>query len=262
MRLAVLVLLAIGVLIPCVAGAEPTPRVAPALVRSSARARADATLASLTAALAQDVRTRLGGTYVAFDADETDPYAMIACDDDGDHVIVLSEAMLDVVGHVAEAISGEDSETKLASYAGALARQPRGARLVPPPPGFYEGPHDETRESAAIDEALRGLLGHELSRLARGHLVCAHPTATRETGDAVWTAGERAFAFRLAPALYDPKHLADIGATAAPSAGGEGYRAVLRLMGEVAGSTSSATFSFPRFHPMPTAAEGGAGRPL
>lgn len=261
MHLLALVLFAVGLLVPTLASAEPSRRIAPALARSTARAHAGAALDSLMAALPRDIAARLAGTYVAIDADETDPYAMIACDDDGDHVIVLSEAMLELVGHVAEAVSGDESSTRLASYAGALARQPRGARLVPPPPGFYEGPHDEARESAATDEALRGLLGHELARLARGHLVCAHPTAPRETGDAVWTPEERAFAFRLAPVLYDPRRLADAEATAAPSATGEGYRALLRLMGQVAGSTPSPTFSFLRFHPTPTGSATGTKPP-
>lgn len=218
------------------ASAEPAKIIAPALTRPAVRAQADATLGAQLAALPSATRERLAGTYVAVDEDESDPYAMISCDDDGDHVVVLSAAMLEVVTRVAEALSGEDSAARLSSYAGALGRQPSGARLVPPPPGFYDGPHDPARASAALSELLGALIGGELLRLARGHLVCAHPTPQRESGDATWTARERAFAFQLAPRLYDGAHAVEI---ASPP---EAYKSFVAVM-------ASTAFTWGRLHP-------------
>lgn len=228
------------------APAEPPRDVAPGLARPSLAAQANQTLDALALELPATARANVLGAYVAVDPDESDPYAMASCDDDGDPVVVLSAAMLEVIARVADAMSGDASEERLAAWSTTLARAPKGARLAPPPPGFYDGPHDPARAAAARDEALRGVVGGELARLARGHLACAHPTPQREAGDAQWTAAERAFAFELAPRLYDARHQADAEPLAAAWRG-ETWRALARALDDARPGVTTWT----RLRPVP-----------
>lgn len=236
------------------AGAEPARAPAPALGSSALHPRVGDSLAALLGELPAPERARLAGTYVAFDADPSQAYALVACDDDGDAVVVVSDAMIELVERVAEGASADEltGSKKLAAYAAALAAgAPRGARLLPPPPGFYAGPHDAEREGELFDQAIRGLLAHELARLARRHLVCPKPSAARETGDAVWTAAERDFAWKLSERLYDGAHLADADAAAAPWVRGraKGWAALLDAMAILEASPGAAAVPYARLHP-------------
>jgi hypothetical protein len=148
-------------------------------------------------------RDALVGIYVAFDPSATDPLSLAACDDDGDYVVVLSDAMLRLAATLARAPS------RASDYARFVARtQVPGRRLVPPPAGFFATDADATGELRLLREMLAFLIARELSVFLGKDIVCPHPTATREIGDSEWTPEERLAARQRARAIY-PEPLAD-----------------------------------------------------
>lgn len=232
--------------------------IAPSLAPQALHQRTDDLLQALMRELPAATQAALVGTYVAFDPDLSQPYAMIACDDDGDHVVVVTDAMIEFAQRIAEAKSADEhtGSKKLEAYAATLAAQTvRGVRLLPPPPGFYSGAHDPDREGELFDDAMRGVLAHELARLARRHLVCGHPTVAKESADEIWTPAERAFAWSLAPRLYDAQHFADAEASAAfvfrpgTKPRGAGYAALVDALAIIEAGPGAAQVPQIRLHP-------------
>ena len=189
----------------------PAPRaahadeIAPELQTLELRQKTQAEAKRLFSELAPNDRRRLIGTYVAFDPNAADPSAMVACDDDGDYVVVLTDAMLRLVSIVARAQSDDESTGGHAvdDYASFLAQsQLAGRRLLPPPPGFYASQEPGVAHEMRLREALSFVLARELTHLRAGDLVCPHPTATHENGDDVWTATEGRRALETAATIY------------------------------------------------------------
>jgi hypothetical protein len=179
--------------------------IAPELETLELRQKAQAEAKKLVAGLAAEDQRRLTGTYVAFDANASDPSAMAACDDDGDYVIVVTDAMLRLASNVARAQSLDEPEggRRVEEYADFVARsQVSGRRLLPPPAGFYTGPLVSTTHETRLREALSFVLARELTHLRAGDLVCGHPTPTHEVGDDEWTAAEQRRALESGASLY------------------------------------------------------------
>jgi hypothetical protein len=148
---------------------------------------------------------RLVGAYVAFEPSVSDPIAMTACDDDGDYVVVVSDAMLRLVACVARAATYDDANSnhKVEEYGSFLAvSQVPGRRLLPPPPGFYGPEKAANTYEDRLTEALAFVVARELAHLRAGDLVCPKPTATRESGDDQWTASEERKALETAKMIY------------------------------------------------------------
>jgi hypothetical protein len=204
--LAALGIAATSTAFPRVAQAD---EIAPELETLELRQKAQADAKRLVDDLTANDRRRLTGVYVAFDASASDPSAMAACDDDGDYVVVISDAMLRLVSLVARAQSDDESNGThgVEGYASFLATsQLPGRRLLPPPPGFYASsspsPDAGSSQEARLREALSFVIARELTHFRAGDLVCAHPTATHENGDDVWTASEQRHALETASSLY------------------------------------------------------------
>lgn len=179
--------------------------IAPELETLELRQKAQAEAKRLVSDLAPNDRRRLVGVYVAFDANAADPSAMVACDDDGDYVLVITDAMLRLVSIVARAQSDDESNGThgIEDYASFLAlSQVPSRRLLPPPPGFYTSHEAGITKEVRLREALSFVLARELTHLRAGDLVCANPTATHESGDDVWTASEQRRALETAASLY------------------------------------------------------------
>lgn len=237
--------------------------VAPALEGADLRVHARAELKALVATLDIAERTRLVGIYVAFDDSVVDPIAQVACDDDGDYVVLLSDAMLRLVAQIARADTADErrGSSILDEYASFVARtQVPGRRIVPPAPGFFvEGSHEEPSEER-LHAALSFVIADELERLRARDLVCARPTATRERGDDVWTAAEARAAAQVAVAVY-PAHDVerDAAAFARVRKSGRSERgalAVTRFFAKLeAARTADTRFapSYSRAHPNPGA---------
>ncbi len=176
------------------AGAE---ELAPTLETGELEERARDEGRRLFSMLEPATQRRLVGLYLAFDPDPTEAIALAACDDDGDYVIVLSEAMLRLTSYVATL--GGVFEVEEYARSSARARVV-GRRLLPPPPGSFDGAAGSVDELLA--ETLAFVIGRELAYLRAGDLVCPRPTSTREHGDASWSPSEKREAARVAAALY------------------------------------------------------------
>ncbi len=198
-----LVLFALAILLgPRVAWAD---EVAPELERADLRVRAQAELRRLVTRLPANDQRRLTGVYVAFDTNTSDPFAQVACDDDGDYVVLLSDAMLRLAAHVARAASYDDAnnDRKVEDYASFLARsQVPGRPLLPPPPGFYIASRPADTYEERLAEVLSFVVARELTHLRAGDLVCPKPTPTKESGDDVWTKAEQRKAAETASFVY------------------------------------------------------------
>lgn len=189
--------------------------VAPELETADLRTLAQVSLREQLDALAPAERRRLVGLYVAIDPDAADPGAQIACDDDGDPVVVVTDALLRLASHLARA---DEASHRLEDYAAFLVRtQLPGRRLLPPPPGFFVSGTPASAERLA--EIVGWIVARELARFRAGDLACPRPTATRESGDAVWTAAERAFAAKIATTLYPSRVRDDLARTGAAARG-------------------------------------------
>jgi hypothetical protein len=179
--------------------------VAPELEQIDLRARAEMEEKKLFGRLSSADQKRLGGLYVAIDDDVADPIAMVACDDDGDDVIVLSDALLRLAWNVAVAASYDEASParRLESYATFLARsQLPGRRLLPPPPGTFVAAKPAETRTERFREIVSFIVARELAHFRAGDLACPKPTATREAGDDVWTSAERRAAALTAPRVY------------------------------------------------------------
>jgi len=191
-------LLLLLLLLPARARAD---EVAPELERADLRARAEIERKKLPAVV---------GLYVAFDDDASDPIAMAACDDDGDPVVLLSDALLRLAWNVAIATSyDEDRPARhVEAYATFLARaQLPGRRLLPPPPGAFIAARPAPTRDRRFHEILAFVVAREIAHVRAGDLACPKPTPTREAGDDVWTAGEKRAAEETARRLYPGRGL-------------------------------------------------------
>jgi hypothetical protein len=222
----------------------------------------DALVRALPPLPAQD-RERLVGLYVAFQADARDPLALAACDDDGDPVVVLSDAMLTLLDGAARALASDEllGTHALRDYGALLAAEQRpGERLLPPPPA----PHADLprmskelaeRQSSHFRAMVAMLIAHEMAHLSSGDLVCPRPTATHEAGDDTWTPQEHAAALRARGGHDDPRRRLAADVTGTAYAVGAGVREeplaelLVRVMAEVERSPRAlAAFTYARTH--------------
>jgi hypothetical protein len=207
---------------------DPAPQVHASVLRHAASLE----FVAMMKRLPPEAKQTLIGAYVAFDESPTDVSAMTGCDDDGDYVVVVSDALLRLAGFVAEAAASDEiyGTNRVDDYAAFLADAasrsgPKSpVRPVPPPPGFFDrqaGPASKALARfelgrARFREIVAAIVSHELAELLQRHLVCAHPTPTHEQGDDQWTSEERESAALVAARLYTPERVlaADEAATA------------------------------------------------
>ena len=176
--------------------------VAPALDQLALRSEANVALQSVAGLRKQ---TPLG-LYAAFDADRVHPYVLPACDDDGDPVVVISDAALTLLewASYARALDDRDGSHLLDDYARTLTRSQRaGAPLLPPGESFFlrMDASIEPRATDYLREGLRFWLGFATAAHDAPEFRCAAPDTLRERGDAVWTEAERSAALLRAKNL-------------------------------------------------------------
>jgi hypothetical protein len=250
-RVFVLVLVLFSCLAP---GQASGDEIAPELLTLELRNRAHAELRALVATLSDGERRRLVGLYLAFDPTPSDAIAQVACDDDGDWVIVLSDAMLRLADDVARAASDDEANGthRVDDHATFLATaQVPGKRVLPPPPGFFSSPPGASHDDR-LREALAFLLAHEVERLRAGDLVCPNPTATKEHGDDEWTPAEQARARETARSVYPAQGaLRDAMAAGRVARAGRGDKGALALARFFAAVSDRPRFSYRRDHPRP-----------
>ena len=201
--------------------------IAPALAGTTAHKIAESELSAITAKIPTESRSLLAGVYVAFDPNPNDASAVAACDDDGDYVVVVTDAMLSVADYLAQAVATDETfrSQKVDDYAAFVASgqtrggQTRGARFLPPPPGFFDAsqsrdPTKLDRERARFRQIVGAIVAHEIAHMTAGDLTCPHPTATRERGDDTWTRAEAQAAFDGAAKIYTAPRVLTADATA------------------------------------------------
>jgi len=241
---------------------------APGRAVAMARAQASDALRRLSARVPPEGAARVRGIYVAFDGGVVDAYAIAACDDDGDPVVVVSDALLVELDDVAQAVvPGDETATSahLDAYAALVARSRRpGARVLAPPPGFFDEPRDGglapraiaarlDASAAAFRDAVAGAVAHELAHALDG-VDCPAPTLTREPADDVWTADERRAAFARSPRDYAVDRVLDAEARAAAllvDAGYDtyGYANWLTYTAAIEATAGGAAPPYERIHP-------------
>ncbi len=243
---------------PAIPVAPAPSATAPGIEAVLARRTAEEELRTLVAHEAPSAR--MPGVYVAFDTQSVTPYALAACDEDGDYVVVVSDPMLVVLDFVADATAADDllGTHKTDDYAAMLAPRERATtRLFAPPPGFFATV--EASEAGVIDaahdarfvEMVDFVLAAELAH-AGTDLTCPTPTVTREAGDSVWTRDERARALATASRLATPSAVraADARANAWLESAGIGTRGRDAWLSFVAkAGTEGALGFYARLHP-------------
>lgn len=248
-RLTVAVAVAALFLAPTSAAAD---EVAPDLEPSDLRELAKTELKKVVTALPANDQKRLAGVYAAFHADASDPFALAACDDDGDYVVLISDAMLRLVANVARAQSYDDANTsrKIEDYAAYVARtQLPGRRLVPPPPGFYTAELAARTYDDRLRESLAFVVARELTHLRVGQITCPKPTATKEAGDDEWTAAEHRRALENVGTLYPGRGTHDGEAIVRVIDGGRSERGALGLLRFFDQYEAEQRVFVPRFNP-------------
>lgn len=151
--------------------------------------------------------------YIAHVARATAPDAFVACDDDGDPVVGITDSLLAVADAVAW-VAAHDDEA-IPAYARAFVASQRDLARVAlpefgslrvravPDEGAAQNDTVVERHDAFFASIVRGIIARELIHLTEGDVRCANPTATREAGDQIWTVEEQATADRVATAV-DP----------------------------------------------------------
>ena len=148
------------------ADAHADPSRTPTLTSFGRRIEASEELRALVASLPPDARAKLPGIYVAFEESASDVSALAACDDDGDYVVVVSDALLVLVEHATHAAVLDEAggETKLFDLADHYAWEQRRshacsrrrrARSTPPTraPWSSRTRSDSVRRSPASSRA-------------------------------------------------------------------------------------------------------------
>ena len=121
-----------------VAHAQVDP--APAAALAIARRTATEVLSALVARLSADDKRKLVGIYVAFDESATDINALAACDDDGDYVVVVSDAFLRLARTVAAAQATDEIFGTHSTPPSSRGRKRRGSRRFRPRSGSSTSP--------------------------------------------------------------------------------------------------------------------------
>jgi hypothetical protein len=252
--------------VPVRAQADEAPQ-APALSTQAAHKTTSDALAAIVQKLSAAQRQRVVGAYVAFVPDARDVAAFAACDDDGDYVVVLSDAMLALADFAAQAMASDETYKLhgLDAYAALMGKEQRvGERLVPPPPGSFDAAHWTQASKRAADELqtkrFRALVTHlvavEVAHMLAGDVVCPHPTATHERGDDVWTSQEHAAALATATASHSPRSVvtADAVGTGFALAAGESEDAMAAFLSPFLAAVEPSpgardAFTYLRLHP-------------
>jgi hypothetical protein len=194
------------------AGVQPLPAVAYDPINANdlnfLRGRAQNALNELTANLPPLQQSRVRGIPLIVDNEVGEVNAFAACTSDGKSAMAISDGMLDIAGHLAQARAIDElfGQRKVDEYIAFIARNQRPkAPIVQPPPGFFD-PVQTTdgrkvqRQHQVLDEQLAFILGHELAHHYLGHLPCTAGNVTASELGRVLT--------DVVPAFNQPNELA------------------------------------------------------
>jgi hypothetical protein len=133
----------------------------------------------LVAALPDVAKQRVQGIPLAIDDTPGEVNAFAACDK-GAAVMVVTDGLLDIAAHLAQARANDDvfGSRKVDDYIRFIAQTQKPNRpIAPPPRGFFDPAQQAdarrvARQHDMLDEMLGFVLGHELAHHHLGHLPC------------------------------------------------------------------------------------------
>jgi hypothetical protein len=194
-------------------GVDPIAAVDLAFLRASALG----ILAELVTALPPAQQSRVTGIPMVFDQEPGEVNAFAACTEQGRALMAISDGLLDVAAHLAQAGANDElfGTRKVDEYVGLVARyQEPGQPLVRPASTFFDqnqarDPRRIARQHALFEEVVAFVLGHELAHHYLGHLPCT------ASGPFAVTASELGSALTATlPLLNQPNELAaDVAGT-------------------------------------------------
>ncbi|MFO7177955.1 MAG: M48 family metalloprotease [Pseudomonadota bacterium] len=150
------------------------------------RGRAQAVLGELVANLPPAQQQRVQGIPLIPDTEVGEVNAFAACTEKGKAVMAISDGMLDISAHLAQARAIDEifGSRKVDEYIAFVARNQRpDSPVVRPPPGFFDptqsvDPRKVQRQHQLLDEQIAFVLGHELAHHYLGHLPCTAGSVT------------------------------------------------------------------------------------
>ncbi len=182
------------------------------------RQRAGVVLKELVAALPDAKRGKVQGIPLFSDPTVGEVNAFAACDDQGQPLMAVSDALLEVMAHSARFRAYDElfGGGKLDSYTTLVAKNYRPKKPLPRPgPGFVDPAQDAdgrkvARQAVLLDAQLAFVLGHELAHHHLDHTGCANGGGSR--GVSVGDFGR--MVSRAAPFLNQPNEIAaDVAGT-------------------------------------------------
>jgi hypothetical protein len=143
------------------------------------RQHTGALMQELIAALPDVAKQRVQGIPLAIDDTPGEVNAFAACNK-GAAVMVVSDGLLDISAHLAQARANDDvfGSRKVDDYINFIAQTQKPNRpITPPPRGFFDPAQQAdarrvARQHDMLDEMLGFVLGHELAHHHLGHLPC------------------------------------------------------------------------------------------
>lgn len=144
------------------------------------RGRAQSMLAELVQNLPAAQQQRVQGIPLIVDDKVGEVNAFAACGDGGKAAMAISDGLLDIEAHLAQARAIDElfGSRKVDEYISLMARtQKPGRPIVHPPPGFFDpgqtvDGRKVQRQHQILDEEIGFVMGHELGHHYLGHLPC------------------------------------------------------------------------------------------
>jgi hypothetical protein len=145
------------------------------------RGRAQIVIQELVAALKSGEQSKVSGIPLIIDDKVGEVNAFAACTTGGKKVMAISDGLLDIEAHLAQARANDEifKTNKTNEYIQLIAKnQKPGSPIVQPPAGFFDPAHQSNgqrvkRQHEILDEEIGFVLGHELAHHYLGHLPCS-----------------------------------------------------------------------------------------
>jgi hypothetical protein len=148
------------------------------------RGRAAAVLAELVANLPAPQHARVQSIPLITDATVGEVNAFATCTRDGKTAMAISDGLLDIQAHLAQARAIDElfGQRKVEAYVRFIAQTQRPKTpIAQPPAGMFEPAQTNdsrkvARQHEVLDEQIAFVLGHELAHHYLGHLPCTAST--------------------------------------------------------------------------------------
>lgn len=150
------------------------------------RARAQAVFNELLNGLPATQQGRIRGIPLLFDAEVGEVNAFAACSRQGKAAMAISDGLLDIQAHLAQAQAIDElfGQQKVDAYVRLIAQHQRPkSPIIRPAPGFFDPAQavdgrKVQRQHQLFDEQVAFVLGHELAHHYLGHLPCTASSLT------------------------------------------------------------------------------------